>query len=200
VDGDCTATQFCNTEKHACASKLPNGDAIPTVTGHTPELTGACDDQVGAAVCASAVCDESDDKCGFANGDGSCNAESAAKVCRGTVCDPDGKCGYSDGSGSCTPDNAKATCRSGTCRDDGRCGPNEPGPGTAGDNAGGAASEPVGSLVTEAQGLQGGGCACSVGKRESHPARYALLLLGASALMARRRRPSRERREASHAQ
>lgn len=190
VDGDCAATQFCNTEKHACVSKLPNGDAIPTVTGHTPELTGACDDQVGAAVCASAVCDEIDDNCGFANGDGSCNRESAANVCRSTVCDPDGKCGNTDGNGPCTPENAKAICRSGTCNDDGVCGPNQPSSGNAGENAGGAAGEP-GSRTpssTSAQGLQGGGCACSLGKRESHPARCALLLLGACALMARRRR------------
>ena len=92
VDSDCSASQFCNTQTSSCTSKLANGTAIPTVSGHTPALTGTCSAPVGTAVCTSGVCDTNDDKCGFANGDGACTAQNAATVCRGGACSSSGAC------------------------------------------------------------------------------------------------------------
>jgi hypothetical protein len=96
VDGECAATDFCNTQTALCAPKLSNSVAIPTITGHTPALTGTCSDAVGAAVCAAGVCDVADQKCGFADGDGACTAGNAATVCRGGVCTA-GTCGVPTG-------------------------------------------------------------------------------------------------------
>jgi MYXO-CTERM domain-containing protein len=91
-DSDCASTQFCDTQTMACTPKLPNGDMIPTLTGHTPDLTGMCTTPVGAAVCASAVCDMTNDECGFANGDGPCTAANGGVVCQSGVCAASGTC------------------------------------------------------------------------------------------------------------
>jgi hypothetical protein len=100
VDSDCnTATEYCNTEDHACVQKLPNGADMPTVAGHTPALDGKCNDQEAKVVCLSNVCDK-DNKCGYANGDGPCTVDDAGTVCRsstcssnGGMCIPSGGCG-----------------------------------------------------------------------------------------------------------
>jgi hypothetical protein len=92
VDADCASTQWCNTETFACAPKLANGVAVPTVAGHTPALTGTCTTGAGAAVCASGVCDTADDKCGYANGDGPCTNADAGTVCREGACTAGGVC------------------------------------------------------------------------------------------------------------
>jgi hypothetical protein len=115
VDGDCAAENFCDTSNQECAAKLPNGTPISTIAGHDPALTGACTLSVGGIVCAAAVCDSADGKCGHANGEGPCTSGSAQSVCRGGVCGSDGKCGYPDGEGSCTNSSAQSVCRSGLC-------------------------------------------------------------------------------------
>jgi MYXO-CTERM domain-containing protein len=115
VDGDCTSDEFCDTSLHECADKLDNGVVIPTVADHDPELTGACTDPVGAAVCSSAVCDSTDNRCGFPNGDGDCDGSNAATVCRSGSCGADDKCGFPNGEGQCTALNAGVVCRSGIC-------------------------------------------------------------------------------------
>ncbi len=93
VDADCLGTEWCNTQSFTCAPKLVNGAPIPTVTGHTPGLTGICSSDVAKAVCFSAVCDTNDNDCGFANGDGPCTAQNGATVCRSGLCDAtSGKC------------------------------------------------------------------------------------------------------------
>ncbi|MFI5306163.1 MAG: hypothetical protein ACHQ53_02360 [Polyangiales bacterium] len=86
VDADCASTQWCNTEMFACVAKLANGSTVPTVTGHTPALSGTCSSGVGAAVCVSGVCDTKDQKCGYADGDGPCTSANGALVCRAGAC------------------------------------------------------------------------------------------------------------------
>jgi uncharacterized repeat protein (TIGR01451 family)/MYXO-CTERM domain-containing protein len=121
VDGDCTVSQFCNTQTKICTPKLPNGASVPMVSGHAPPLNGTCDAGVGSVVCISAACDATDDRCGYRNGQGSCQASNATALCRSTACDPDTKCGYADGNGPCTAQDATTVCRSGACSVSGVC-------------------------------------------------------------------------------
>jgi uncharacterized repeat protein (TIGR01451 family) len=123
VDGDCTSSQFCNTQTKVCVAKLVNGTAVPTITGHTPPLTGACSAPVATAVCTSAVCDTADNACGYKNGDGPCTTANAGTICRSAVCDPDLKCGFADGDGPCTTASGPTVCRSGACSTSGLCEP-----------------------------------------------------------------------------
>jgi hypothetical protein len=92
ADTQCTNAQFCNTQTAACTAKLLNGTAIPTLTGHTPALTGTCTTAVGTAVCSSGVCDPKDNECGIATGDATCTLGDGANVCRSGACSNDGKC------------------------------------------------------------------------------------------------------------
>ncbi len=116
LDAECLATQYCNTQTFACASKLANGAPIPAISGHTPALTGACSAPVAASVCASAACDPGDNACGFANGDGICSSLTAGTVCRSGVCDAaDLTCGLANGDGPCTAATGPNVCRSGAC-------------------------------------------------------------------------------------
>ncbi|HEX3769987.1 MAG TPA: hypothetical protein VHV30_03945 [Polyangiaceae bacterium] len=110
MDSDCASTQFCDTQTSTCASKLPNGDMIPTITGHTPDLTGMCTTAVGASVCASGVCDTSDSECGLANGDGPCTTANGGTVCQSGVCEAGDA---ADAGGTCGP--------GATCTTDGDC-------------------------------------------------------------------------------
>jgi hypothetical protein len=111
ADTDCAATQFCNTATSTCVAKLGNGIDIPVIAGHTPDLNGVCSAAVGTAVCTSAVCDTNDNKCGFANGSGTCNPGNAATVCRSGSCGGDNICGRQGGE-TC---NGTTECRVGTC-------------------------------------------------------------------------------------
>ncbi|MFO0676507.1 MAG: hypothetical protein U0169_08235 [Polyangiaceae bacterium] len=115
VDAECDATQFCNTPAKTCETKLTNGSAIPSIAGHTPAVAGTCTAEAGAVVCASAVCDTADQKCGFADGHGTCTSANASTVCRTGKCSPAGNCGSATGcvaDSECTSD---ATCVQGTC-------------------------------------------------------------------------------------
>jgi hypothetical protein len=110
LDTDCGATEWCNTATLTCSAKLTNGTVIPTVTGHSPALTGVCSTAVATAVCASGVCDPNDNACGLANGDGSCASN---EVCRSGACDSkDQTCGYLAGDGPCTTNDV---CRAASC-------------------------------------------------------------------------------------
>ena len=105
ADDQCSAAQYCNTQSATCTAKLANGSPIPTVTGHTPPLTGVCTAGAGTAVCTSAVCDTRDNECGLANGDGACTPADAATVCRSGACSATGKCVVPGGcnvDGDCT--------------------------------------------------------------------------------------------------
>lgn len=104
VDSDCTATQYCDTPTSTCAAKLPNGQGVPHVAGHNPAVTGTCSAAVGAVICASGVCDTSDNECGLANGDGPCShADAGVAVCRSGTCLTTAVCGPQAAPG-CTVD------------------------------------------------------------------------------------------------
>jgi hypothetical protein len=141
LDTQCeTATEFCDTQNGPCTPKIVNGQPVPTLTGHTPPLTGVCSGgTVGSAVCATGVCDTADNDCGLANGHGTCTANAdggVVSVCRSGVCDTDGSCGYKNGDGPCAPNDAGsvAVCRSGVCDTDSKCGlATGDGPCTTGD-------------------------------------------------------------------
>ena len=96
VDSDCAAGNFCNTVLFACVPLLDNGVAIPTIPGHEPPLDGICTPDVGAAVCASGVCDTSDNMCGLADGSGPCtdNAQCRSENCnlKNGICQPSLPC------------------------------------------------------------------------------------------------------------
>lgn len=182
VDGDCSAAQFCDTQLHTCTAKLANGAPIPSLTGHTPALSGKCSADVAAAVCVSGVCDPANDQCGLLNGDGPCTAASGPVVCDSAVCDPsDSRCGYLDDHGPCKDGGQ---CRSKVCGKDGQCGAKQDAgaggqggstaaggnasqggaaPGTGGSSSGGASAaggtSPAGSNAASAPGADGG-CGC----------------------------------------
>jgi hypothetical protein len=93
VDGDCSGGKWCNEIMHACTAKLPNGSAVPNDPPHTnPTLSGTCTAAAGTLVCASGVCDVSDNECGFAVGDGPCTSGNAKTVCRSGACSTSGTC------------------------------------------------------------------------------------------------------------
>ena len=93
VDEDCSGGHWCMESTHSCEAKLSNGTSMPTDAPHTdPTLDGTCTQLAAGLVCASAVCDTNDDKCGYANGDGPCTSTNATIVCRSGVCSANGTC------------------------------------------------------------------------------------------------------------
>ncbi|MCU1277062.1 MAG: hypothetical protein JWM53_608 [bacterium] len=124
-DVDCSAGLWCHeSAPNACDPTLPNGTAMPSDPPHSgPTLNGTCTAPAATLVCTSKVCDTTDNKCGYLNGDGPCNAGNAGVVCRSGVCDPDGKCGYANGDGPCTAANGGTVCRSAVCSSNGTCMP-----------------------------------------------------------------------------
>ncbi len=109
VDADCTAGNWCQESTHTCTPKLANGTAIPSDAPHTnPTLNGTCTVTAGALVCTSSVCDTTDGKCGFANGDGPCTLANGPTVCRSGQCSADLHCvaaGGCDVDADCTGGN-----------------------------------------------------------------------------------------------
>jgi hypothetical protein len=138
LDGDCASGQYCDGTTLMCVAKLANGAATVTDSLHT----GTC--PALGVECASGVCD-SDGKCGYANGGGTCDATNGAVVCRsgscsGTRCGcaSDTDCASTEfclaSTSTCTakladgaatiadalhttscPDRGAAECQSGTC-------------------------------------------------------------------------------------
>jgi uncharacterized protein (TIGR03382 family) len=117
VDGDCnTTTQWCNISTATCTAKVANGGGMPTDVGHgsAPTLNGTCSAQAATLVCQAAVCESSDNKCGYANG----TPCSAGPQCRNSVCFAgDAKCGKPVGE-ACA---AASECRSNECTAAGVC-------------------------------------------------------------------------------
>jgi Cys-rich repeat protein len=102
VDADCTGGKWCDESTHACTTPVANGGAVPTDPAHTsPTLNGTCTAAAGALTCASTVCDTSDNKCGYANGDGPCTSGNGATRCRSGACSANGTC---ESAGSCYVD------------------------------------------------------------------------------------------------
>ena len=120
ADADCAGGAWCNISAHACAPRIGNGGVMPTDPPHaSPTLDGDCTASAATLVCVSSVCDAADDRCGFANGHGTCDGATAATVCRSAACDPDGKCGFANGHGPCTTFTGPLVCRSGECSPNG---------------------------------------------------------------------------------
>ena len=97
-DTKCSDEEWCdNPTAEAftgdCLPDLPNGEPIPTSAMHMPPLEGVCTPDAAVVVCASRVCDEADDLCGYAVGTGPCNPATAQIICRSGVCDASGVCG-----------------------------------------------------------------------------------------------------------
>jgi uncharacterized repeat protein (TIGR01451 family)/MYXO-CTERM domain-containing protein len=110
TDADCPANDWCNVSAHQCTPKLANGTQVPTDSGHTnPTLDGTCTAAAGALVCASGVCDTSDNLCGYATGDGPCTQADGAAVCRSGLCATAGP-----NAGLCVACLADTDCPAGT--------------------------------------------------------------------------------------
>jgi len=104
VDADCSGDKWCNETMHVCTDKLPNGTPLPTDAPHaSPTLDGSCTSPAATLTCASGVCDATDNACGYADGNGSCDQSNGDVVCRSGVCMDSGACGASNGL-SCTTD------------------------------------------------------------------------------------------------
>jgi MYXO-CTERM domain-containing protein len=91
ADADCAAGKFCDTGASLCKDKLANGTPIPTITGHTPAVSGNCTPAAATVVCVSGVCDNADDKCGYPDG----HPCVSGTQCRGAICTA-GTCGSAD--------------------------------------------------------------------------------------------------------
>ncbi len=97
VDADCSNGDWCEESSHTCKPKLANGAAMPKDAPHSsPTLDGKCTADAAKLVCASAVCDPADDKCGLADGDGPCTGADGGVICRSGVC-TNGLCGAPTG-------------------------------------------------------------------------------------------------------
>lgn len=114
VDADCPG-EWCDNPTAspgggACSVKIANGEPVPP----SAPIGGVCTTAVGTRVCASGVCDTSDDLCGEPNS----RPCATATVCRSAECNADGKCGDPNGT-ACT---TAITCRTAVCETDGKCG------------------------------------------------------------------------------
>lgn len=118
ADGDCLASQYCDTGAHLCAAKLANGAPVVAVSGHVPDLSTAnctTNASIASVECVTAVCDV-DDACGWANGRGNCTPGADAR-CRSESCSTNGKCVVTGGcnvDGDCSGgkwcDESTSTC------------------------------------------------------------------------------------------
>jgi len=108
LDADCATGNWCQMSSHTCSPRLANGDLLPTDVPHlNPILDGSCTVSAATLVCQSAVCDDADDRCGFAAGHGPCTAANGAVVCRSATCSANGLCAPADGC------NVDADCTTG---------------------------------------------------------------------------------------
>jgi uncharacterized repeat protein (TIGR01451 family) len=125
ADDQCAAGNWCDIEKADCTPTLASGTTMPTDTGHDaanpPVLNGMCNGPAATLVCTAKVCD-TNNECGYENGDGTCTPSATSIICQSGVCDTDDKCGYANDDGPCTPGTNVAVCRSGVCDTDDKCG------------------------------------------------------------------------------
>jgi hypothetical protein len=108
VDADCGvgSGKWCDEAAHTCTAQLPNGTPIPTDPTHTgPTLNGKCTAAAGTLVCASGVCDMTDNECGYATGDGPCTTGDAVLVCRTGMCNTGVAGGVCEPSMGCNTDS-----------------------------------------------------------------------------------------------
>ena len=80
TDAECGAGNWCNdlggVGTGVCQPKVPNPQPVPG---------GTCTATIGGRACVSGVCD-TDNRCGYLNGDGPCNGVDGTIVCRSQVC------------------------------------------------------------------------------------------------------------------
>ncbi|HEY4121760.1 MAG TPA: hypothetical protein VGM56_28030 [Byssovorax sp.] len=92
-DADCATGNWCDEAQHTCTPQLDNGQSVPTDPGHSnPTLDGTCTVAAATLTCKSGVCDDADNECGYANGDGPCTPANGGTVCRSGTCSGDGTC------------------------------------------------------------------------------------------------------------
>ncbi len=86
-DSDCPTGDWCDDlgspGMGTCQPKTPNAQPVPG---------GTCTATIGGRACVSAVCD-TDNECGYANGDGPCTTSTGPVVCRSMTCNSTGVCG-----------------------------------------------------------------------------------------------------------
>jgi len=93
TDAQCAAGNWCDEVMSNCLPQLANGQPIPSDPPHVnPTLNGVCTTAAGVLVCVSGVCDATDNKCGYANGDGPCTAANGPVVCRSGACSVNDLC------------------------------------------------------------------------------------------------------------
>jgi hypothetical protein len=122
ADSDCSSVQFCDRANYACVAKLAAGAAIPTdglhggactatdaaatcLSGRCNPTTNTCAGAIGAVCTTTSQCVDnlcSHGKCGFANGDTGCTAQTA-NLCQSGVCSLAGAC-IDSAAGSCWAD------------------------------------------------------------------------------------------------
>ena len=127
-DAECGSDRFCDTQNARCTPKLVNGTNVPTLSGHSPALTGSCSTAAGAAVCLSGLCSTGTNKCvacaSDAAGSTAPSCQAAQPICfdyTSTVrsqrpqntcgCTADSDCASTDycSSGLCVPKLANGT-------------------------------------------------------------------------------------------
>ena|GEM_PF-3564060 len=112
VDGDCSGSEYCHRTSFLCMRRLPAGSELPGDNLHNAcplsELNGAC---------ASGACNRVTSTCAL----DFLSACEGPSECVSNVCDEDDKCGYANGNGPCSADTQESACRSGICNDTGRC-------------------------------------------------------------------------------
>jgi uncharacterized repeat protein (TIGR01451 family) len=108
ADSNCPGGTWCDESANSCTPTLANGTALPTDAAHmNPTLNGMCTTSAAMLVCTSAVCD-TDNKCGFAVGDGPCTVQTGSIVCRSGACSTNATCepmGGCNVDGDCTTGN-----------------------------------------------------------------------------------------------
>jgi hypothetical protein len=102
-DSMCSEDEWCDNPTAAafggdCLPDLANGEPIPTSAMHNPPLEGVCTPDAAQVVCASRVCDEADNMCGYGVGTGPCNTATAQVICRSGVCTAGELCGCTEDS------------------------------------------------------------------------------------------------------
>jgi outer membrane protein OmpA-like peptidoglycan-associated protein len=115
VDGDCAATQFCDTTQ--CAALLHNGVALPSDGLHN----GQCSAASATALCQSGLCNATTNTCGGAD-TAACSEASqcVSNACTRGTCGPDVTIAAALPNGdACT---AATQCLSQTCFSDNKCG------------------------------------------------------------------------------
>jgi hypothetical protein len=187
-DADCMMGTWCDETAHMCKPTVANGMPVPADPSHTEtKLDGTCTPAAGKLTCQSGVCDQNDNSCGYADGDGPCssNAQCRDMMCNTTTM----KCGVQCMTDmDCDMPDTHGTAQ--FCADDHTCKPKLPdGLACTASNQcvnGDCAANVCSSVIGSGNGLI---CAARPGSPASGGGAGLLgLALAATAYFARRRR------------